>query len=192
MQPLAIELQLLRTLLLPDVRIAPGRVLMARVATADGTGRGSLSIAGYLLDAELPKHVTAGQDLRLTVRDVTAGRVTLGLTDTAAQAPPPAEVPLPGGGSLKVLEQDAQTACGSKADSQTLVLRYDAPSLGPVDLHFELSTNALRLGVAVSPAALPGAQQASDSLRDGLDAAAEGRAVSVTVTPRREPLEIYA
>ncbi len=192
MQPLAIDLQILRTLLLPDARIAPGRVLMARVATADGNGRGSLSIAGYLLDAELPKHVAAGEDLRLTVRDVTAERVTLSLTETAAQALPPGEVPLPGGGTLKVLEQDPQTAGGSPGDSQTLVLRYDAPSLGPVDLHFELSTNALRLGVAVSPATLSGARAASDALRDGLDGAAEGRAVSVTVTPRREPLEIYA
>jgi hypothetical protein len=59
MQPLAIDLQLLRSLLLPEMRIVPGRALMARVVNADGNGRGSISIAGYLLDAELPKHVGA-------------------------------------------------------------------------------------------------------------------------------------
>ena len=89
--PLAVDLLLLRTALTPDIRIAPGRALMARVVTADGDGRGALSIAGAVFEAELPKQVRAGEDLRLVVRDVSSDRVVLQLADQTAPplAPPP-------------------------------------------------------------------------------------------------------
>ena len=82
---------------------------MARVVTADGSGRGALSIAGALFEAELPKQVRAGEDLRLVVRDVSSDRVVLQLADqapTPLAAPTP--IPLPGGGALKVLEHEQQ------------------------------------------------------------------------------------
>ena len=51
---------------------------MARVVTTAGPGgKGALSIAGVVIDAELPKQVKAGQDLRLVVKEVTAERVVL-------------------------------------------------------------------------------------------------------------------
>jgi len=71
--------------------------MMARVIAADGSGRGKLAIAGAVIDAELPKHVRAGQDLRLTVRDVSAHQVVLGMSDQPAGVPVPA-AELPGGG----------------------------------------------------------------------------------------------
>ena len=64
---------------------------MARVVTADGNGRGSLNIAGTTLEAELPKEIQAGQELRLTVRHVSPDRVELSMSDpsgASAQARP--------------------------------------------------------------------------------------------------------
>jgi hypothetical protein len=200
MQTFAVDLALLRDVLLPGVRIAPGRALMARVVAAE-SGRGSLSIAGYLIEAELPGHVRAGQDLRLEVRDISAGRVLLQIADpghAAPPPPPPAEVPLPGGGTLTVTERDARGDGGASGGggggggSHSLALRYDAPALGPVDLRFELAPGSMRVGVTVSAGdSLQRAQADADTLRAAL-AAALGHAVSVTISPRREPIDVYA
>jgi hypothetical protein len=216
-QPLAIDPRALRVLVGPDIKIVPGRAVMARVvASQQPGGRGSLSIAGYLLDAELPASVRAGDDLRLVVKDVTAERVLLAITDpheadpgtqaqqTQAQpahqpppdpsmAPPP-PVPLPGGGSVQVTERDAGGArAGGAGDRHNVLLRYDAPALGAVDLRFQMDAGALHLGVSVAPGqALELAQADADRLRQALAAAIPGRAVSVTVVPRREPLDLYA
>lgn len=194
---MAVDLRVLRTVL-SEINIVPGRAMMARVVLADGSGRGSLSIAGYLLEAELPKEVRTGEDLRLVVRDVSSGRVLLGIADQHQQAPAPEmpvaapmTIPLPGGGSVQVTERDAGGAQASSADTHTLSLRYDAPALGAIDLRFELDPTSLRLGVTVAPGALAPAQSGSDGLREALADELQ-RAISVTVSPRREPLDIYA
>jgi hypothetical protein len=200
MQPLAIDPLVLRAVLAPEIKVLPGRALMARVVVADGSGRGSLSIAGYLLEAELPKDVRAGQDLRLVVRDVSPERVLLSISDQhqpAAPQPPetpipqPPPVPLPGGGSIHVTERGAHGAGSSSSPPHTLTLRYDAPALGAVDLRFELDPSSLRLGVTVAAGAQAAAQSGSDDLRKSL-AEELGRAVSVTVVARHEPVDIYA
>ncbi|HTU97902.1 MAG TPA: hypothetical protein VMF14_18780 [Solirubrobacteraceae bacterium] len=223
--PLAINLQALRVLVGPDIKIVPGRAVMARVVQAPAGQKGSLSIAGMLLDAELPDNVQAGDDLRLVVRDVNAERVLLAITDpheeqqaeqsqgapaeqgqaaqaqqapAHAQAPDPSlaaqpAIPLPGGGQLQVTERDAGGAGRPPGERQNIMLRYDAPALGSMDLRFQMDAGALALQVT-----LPGgrahdlAQAAADSLRQALARVAPGRAVSVTVTPRREPLDLYA
>ena len=189
------DLRVLRALLAPELRIAPGRALMARVVSADGSGRGSLSIAGFLLEAELPKHVRAGDDLRLVVRDVSAERVLLGMSEpTQTQPPtlPPPPVALPGGGAVRVTERDPEPQGHSAPGMHTVSLRYDAPALGAVDLRFELSPGALQVAVTVAPGdPLDGAQAGAQALRDAL-ADAVGRPVSVTVNARREPVDIYA
>jgi hypothetical protein len=197
-QTFAVDLALLRDVLLPGVRIAPGRALMARVVAAE-SGRGSLSIAGYLIEAELPTHVRAGQDLRLEVRDISAGRVLLQIADPGhtAPPPPPAEVPLPGGGTLTVTERDGRGdggagGGGSGGGSHSLAVRYDAPALGPVDLRFELAPGSMRVGVTVSAGdSLQRAEAGADTLRAALTAAL-GHAVSITISPRREPIDVYA
>jgi hypothetical protein len=198
MQPMAVDLRVLRAVLTPDIKIVPGRAMMARVVVADGNGRGSLNIAGFQLEAELPKDVRAGDDLRLVVRDVSAERVLLTIADAHAEPAPtavplaaPIQVPLPGGGTVQVTERDADGAAAADPDSHTLSLRYDTPALGAIDLRFELDPNSLRLGVTVSPRALAPAQSASDGLRQSLADELQ-RAISMTVSARREPLEIYA
>lgn len=172
----------------------PGRAMMARVVVADGFGRGKLAIAGAVIDAEIPKHVRAGQELRLTVRDVSAHQVVLGMSDQPPGAAL-AAAELPGGGVLRVTEEEAEgssSGSGGSPGSQTLSLRYDAPALGAVDLRFELDPGSLRVSVSVgagTPLSL--AQARAHALRDALTAGV-GRPATVTVSPRHEPLDVYA
>lgn len=192
MDPIAVDIRLIRAVLGAELRVAPGRVLMARVVATHPNGRGSLNIAGMTLEAKLPKEVQAGQELRLTVRHVTPDRVELSMSDPSAVAAPSAS--LPGGGALGVSERDAGGgAAAGGLDRHTLALRYDAPALGPVDLRFELDPGTLRL-TATLAAGQPAdrAREAATELRDALSAAIGDRAVSVDVRARREPLDVYA
>jgi hypothetical protein len=191
--PINVDIRLIRAVLGAELRIAPGRVLMARVVRLNPAGRGSLSIAGALIDAKLPGGVQAGQELRLTVRQVSPERVVLGLSDHNAPPPPPA-APLPGGGTVQVSERDAGGGggSGSGADRHSLALRYDAPALGAVDLRFDLDPGSLRVSAVLAagePVEL--AQARATELRDAL-AEALGRPVTVDVSARREPLDVYA
>ena len=222
--PLAISPQALRVLVGPDIKIVPGRAVMARVVQAAPGQKGSLSIAGYVLDAELPEDVQTGQDLRLVVRDVSAERVLLAITDPReaeqsqqsqhgqesgppqqtqpgqplpGQPDPPAvtqpPVSLPGGGDVRVTERDAGGREGRPGERQNVQLRYNAPALGAVDLRFQMDAGSLSLAVTLAPGQpLQLAQDGAESLRQALAASLPGRAVSVTVAPRREPLDVYA
>jgi len=204
MQPLSIDLRLLAELPGAGLRLTPGRGLMARVMQADGSGRGALNIAGLVIEAQLPRDVRPGEQLRLVVRHIDAQRVVLELPRdpgqagaSAAGASPvaPAAVPLPGGGSLRVADQeDGQTGGGGGAGSRpdTISLSYDAPTLGTLDLRLELGRDGLRVSVAApAGAALELARSRASELREALARASE-RPVAVTVAARREPLDLYA
>jgi hypothetical protein len=211
MPVLAVDLALVRDVLLPDLRLTVGRAVMARVVSPGGSdSRGTLSIAGYLLGAELPPGVKAGQELRLEVRDIDANRVLLGIADHAEEnpsaptAPPPsahattAPIPLPGGATLRIVEDPGEDEDGGgrrgsgEGSSRTLALRLDGVALGAVDLRFELDPATLRVAVALSPGPpLQAATREVDALRGALAAGAD-RAVSVTVSPRRNPFDVYA
>jgi len=194
MDPINVDIRLIKAVLGAELRIAPGRALMARVVTADGLGRGSLNIAGALIDATLPKDVQAGQELRLTVRHVSPDRVELGMS---GQDPAPAAtdaVRLPGGGSVQVAERDAGGGggAGAGAGCHALSLVYDAPALGAVDLRFGLDPKSLHVSVTVAAGtpfdlALDGAGKLGDVLADAV-----ALPVTVDVVPRREPLNVYA
>lgn len=216
-QPLAVDLRALRVLVGPDIKIVPGRAVMARVVQAPAGQRGSLSIAGYLLEAELPDNVRAGEDLRLVVREVSTDRVLLAITDPheatpqqqqaqQAQAPTapiplpdpslsaPPPVPLPGGGSVQVAERDAGgRGGGASGERHNVLLRYDGPAVGAVDLRFAMDAQTLHLGVTMAPGQpLELARASAETLRQALAASLPERTVSVTVSPRREPLDLYA
>jgi hypothetical protein len=194
MEPLAVDLLLLRSLETPALRIVPGRAFMARVVNTDGDGRGSISLAGLLLEAELPKTVRAGQELRLLVRDVSADRVLLSLSDQPPAPLAPAPVPLPGGGGVSVSERDGSpgSAGAPAGEVHTVALRYDAPSLGAVELQFRLDAASLQVSVVVANGEpLASASGAGESLRQALADSVE-RTVTVTVQGRHEPLDVYA
>jgi hypothetical protein len=191
MDPIAMDVRLIKAVLGSELRITPGRTIAARVVNADGHGRGVITIAGEPLEASLPTHIQPGQELRLVVREVSPERVVLGLADQSAE---PQEVPLPGGGSLRVNDEDtaAGGGAGARPGTQTLSLRYDAPALGAVDLRFELAAGTLRVGVALAPGPpLQGAQERAGELQEALQGAV-AQAVSVTVEPRHDPLDLYA
>jgi hypothetical protein len=193
--PLAVDLLLLRTALAPEVKIAPGRAIMARVVHADGNGRGSLSIAGALFEAELPKQVKAGADLRLVVRDVSSDRVVLQLADQAPAAlgAPPAPIPLPGGGALKVVEHEQHGGGGDTSDGRdVLTVHYDAPHLGPVELRFDLRPGSLHVTATLRAGEpLRRAQADAVALREALQNQLD-RPISVQLKARYEPLNVYA
>jgi len=194
MDPIAVDIRLIRAVLGGEMKVLPGRAMMARVVVADGLGRGKLAIAGAVIDAEIPKHVRAGQELRLTVRDVSAHQVVLGMSDQPAGVPVPG-AELPGGGVLRITEgedEESSSGSGGSPGSQTLSLRYDAPALGAVDLRFDLDPGSLRVSVSVAPGEpLSLAQARADDLRSVLTEGV-GRPATVTVSPRHEPLDVYA
>ena len=195
MQPLAVDAALLRTVLATDVKLAVGRELMARVASVTAAGRGVVSLAGVLLEAELPQGVHAGEELHLQVRELTPDKVVLQIRE---DAPPPQvapleapRVPLPGGGFVKVTERDAGGPLTSGDQAHTVTVRYDAPALGQLDLHFTLSSGALALTIAVAPGAYETTDDHAPTLQSTLAEAVQ-RPATVTVVPRREPVDVFA
>jgi hypothetical protein len=196
MQPLSIDLRLLAELPGSGLRLTPGRGLMARVMQADGSGRGVLNIAGAVIEAQLPRHIRAGEQLRLTVRHLDAQRVVLELPrDPAAAAPAPPAVALPGGGRLRVQAEEggeSDRGGGSGRGRETVSLSYDTPALGTLDLRFELRGDGLRVTVAAPPGrALELARSQASELREALLRTGD-RPATVTVTARRETLDLYA
>ena len=193
MDPIAADIRLIRAVLGGELKVVPGRAMMARVVAADGLGRGKLAIAGAVIDAELPKHVRAGAELRLTVRDVSGHQVVLAMSDQPPLPAPGAE--LPGGGLVRVTEEEAEESSagsGGSSGSRTLSLRYDAPTLGALDLRFDLDPASLRVNVSVaSGTPLSLAQARAEQLRAALTEGV-GRPATVTVSPRHEPLDVYA
>src|SRR5689334_24796019 len=114
MEPVAVDIRLIRAVLGAEMRVAVGRGLMARVVNVNASGRGTLSIAGMPVDARLPPGVEAGQDLRLVVRHVSPEQVVLGISQEAGAAAVQAQpaVELPGGGRVRVTERDAGSESG--------------------------------------------------------------------------------
>jgi hypothetical protein len=184
-----IDIALLRALETPDLRLAPGRSMMARVVTQEA-GRGTITIAGAKLDAQLPAHVKAGDELRLTVKEITADRVVLSMNQepppVAVDAPPPPRTDEPD------TAKDSERGDDEEKNVRTLTLRYPAPSLGPVDLRFELEDAGLRVTVALAPGGPHASAQAAAAELRGTLSDAVARPVSVAVVARREPLDVYA
>ena len=200
MSVLALDLALVRDLLLPGLTLTPGRAMMARVVAADEGDGGRLAIAGYLLEAELPKEMATGQSVRLVVREVTADRVLLAAMHeppvATAQTPPlAAPIELPGGAQLRVLQdggEESEAGGGHGRGGHTLGLRLDLPGLGPLELRFGLDPASVRAAIAADPGpALAQAGAQAGELREALARVCE-RPATVTVSARRQPLDLYA
>jgi hypothetical protein len=189
MDPILVDIALLRAMALPDVKLTPGRVIVARVVQAGVDGRGELSIAGARLSASLPAGVHEGEELRLLVKDVSADRVLLSIQSDGASE---TAVPLPASQLRESeIDPDGEADPARGTPTQVLALRYDAPALGPVDLRFEMYAGALRvLVVMTGEQALASGHRGSQELQEAL-ARATSLDVSVSVSARRPPLDLY-
>ena len=177
----------------PDLALRPGMTLAARVLETQGK-MGIISLAGVPLSAELPGGLSAGDRLRLTVSEANAERIVLRMTDQAPPAPPPAvQIPLPGGRHAAVHVEEREARPGEDdEDRHSVAITYESPALGAIEFHLALSEG----GVVASVRARYGepfelAEEHAASLREAV-AGATGRPASVSVLPRRDPLDLYA
>jgi hypothetical protein len=190
MDAIPISAVLLRGLL-PDVKLTPGAFVTGRVLDPR-----TLNLAGVKLAAQLPADVVPGQVLRMQVQEATSERIHLKVIEPgtplaqAAQAAEPPQVPanayqlaLPGGILAKVHVEEREEAGGRKggpAAAQTVVVRYDSPTLGRLDVRLDAHSAAVH--VAEGDPALTVAA-AAEALRDAL-ARVTGNPTQVTVHPR--------
>jgi hypothetical protein len=176
---------------LPEVTLREGQSVMARVASR-GEGHGVLVLAGIPLTARLPGGIESGATLKLRIEEVSPERVVLRMdaqaVDLLAAGPPPARPDAP---KLAVGEPPRRAA-GEQEGGASVSLAFVSPALGRLDLRIDLATGAVQVGVE-TPAgrAYEAAAASSERLRATLEQALE-RPASVRVTPRREPLDVYA
>jgi hypothetical protein len=178
----------------PELVLKPGMTLAARVAERSGS-RGILMLAGYALSAELPDEVKAGDTLRLRVTETSPERVVMRLLDEsqpAQQQPTVVPVPLPDGrlAELYVDEREGEGRCAG--EQAAVAITYRSQSLGPIDFRLALEGGVLTAVVrAAQGAPHELARESADALRDAL-VRAVGRPVQLTVSPRHDPLDVYA
>jgi hypothetical protein len=193
-----INLVLLRGLL-PDVKLAPGVVVQGRVLDAR-----TLSIAGVKVTAQLPADVVAGQVLRLRVEEATTEKLHLRVvpapqaaeqaeqTSTGPQVPADAyQLALPGGILARIHVEEREAAGGRRGGAgaaTSVVVRYDSPTLGRLDVRLDAHSAAVHVSGG-EPAET--VSQAAGALRDALMRAA-GAPVQVTVHPREETFDARA
>jgi hypothetical protein len=173
------ELILLRALTpgsaLPGPALTPGAVLSARVLD-----RGVLSLAGARVAATLPDDVKPGDALALRVQEAGPDRVVLQIV----QPPPPAAtaaVPLPGGAYARLIE-DEEGAAGGARGERSIVLRYDSPTLGRLDIRLS-SAGATVYASEGAPA---------EAARDAAGDLASALGAPVAVLARRSALDARA
>jgi hypothetical protein len=196
MDAIPVNLVLLRGLL-PDLSLTAGTMVTARVLDAR-----TLSVAGVKLAAQLPGGVVAGQVLRLRVAETSTDRIHLRIVETAGQSqaaeaaapqvPSSAyQLALPGGAVARVHVEEREEADGGKhgaGQARSVVVRYDSPTLGRLDIRLDASSAAIHVSDG-DPAAR--VRAAADRLRDALTEAG-GAPVLVTVHPRAQTLNVQA
>jgi hypothetical protein len=191
MEPVVAIKTLLLQQQLPDVQLRAGTSVVARVASR-GENHGVLVIAGIPLTAQLPEEVgRAGETLRLAVSDVTPERVTLQLE----QVIPPAGQPVPERShpTRVQVEDPPRTVRVGGEERSTVALSFHSDALGRLDLRLDL-VRGKRVAAAVEAPAgrsFTLAHRAGARLHDGLRART-GLEADVRITPRREPLDVYA
>jgi hypothetical protein len=189
MEPVVAVKTLLLQTQLPDITLRPGTSVVARVLSR-GPDHGVLVIAGIPLTAQLPEEIgKAGETLRLSVSDVTPERVTLQLEQVVAA---PGQ-PLPTPAQRVRVEEEPRTVRAVGEERSTVALSFHSEALGRLDLRLELVAGTR---VSATVEAPPGrsfelADAASGRLHDRLHART-GLEADVRVTPRREPLDVYA
>jgi hypothetical protein len=160
----------------------------------------TLNVAGVKLAAQLPGDVAAGQILRLRVEEASTDRIHLKIVEgpqaqaaeQAPQVPSSAyQVALPGGALARIHVEEREEAGGRKGGpgaARSVVVRYDSPTLGRLDVRLDRSAAAVHVSAGEPADRVRGA---ADVLRDAL-ARVTGGPVQVTVHPRTETLDVQA
>jgi hypothetical protein len=185
----AVKTLLLQTQL-PDITLRPGTSVVARVLSR-GEGHGVLVIAGIPLTAQLPPEIgRTGETLRLSVADVTPERVTLQLEQVV---PPSVQPPVPHESRARVrVEDQPRTVRVGDEERSSVALSFHSEALGRLDLRIEVAGTRVQAAVeAPAGRSFELADAASGRLHDGLHART-GLDAEVHITPRREPLDVYA
>jgi hypothetical protein len=191
MDAMPISVVLLRGLL-PDVKLTPGTLVMARVLDPR-----TINVAGVKLTAKLPEGVVEGQVLRLRVEEASTDRIHLKVVEQPGQAEQAPQVPssayqlaLPGGILARIHVEEREAAAGRRAAgaARSVVVRYDSPTLGRLDVRLDAGSAAIH--VSDGDPALTVAE-AAGVLRDAL-ARAAGAPVQVTVHPRPQTVDVQA
>ena len=194
--PAGVELVLVRGML-PDVPLTPGSIVNGRVLDAS-----TLLLAGVRLAARLPDGVQPGQHLRLRVAEAGAERIHLQVVDpqaaahdtAASQQAVPAgaayALALPGGVAARVFVEEREEASrrGGTAVARSVVVRYDSPTLGRMDVRVDRGSAAVHVSAGEAAERVRGAV---DVLREALSRVTGGP-VQVTVHPRQETLDVRA
>jgi hypothetical protein len=195
MDMLRVEAALLRSVL-PDLVLREGMRIVASVAERAGQN-GIIVLAGTPLAAQLPEDVQVGDVLRLIVAETSPERVVLRIADpgAAASLPPPVAVavPLPGGATARVAVDERDAASGGPREQHELRLTYASASLGRLELHLALvAGDAVKVNVrARAGESFELAERHATELAERIGSAT-GKPAQVTVSPRHDPLDVYA
>ncbi len=175
---------------LPTLVLRPGMTLAARVAETHGN-RGLLMIANAALAAELPEGVKAGDTLKLRVQEATPDRIVMRM-DSQQQPPPIVPVPLPGNLAAQIEVNEREGEGRRSGEQAAVAITYRSPALGAIDFRLALEGGAVTAQVrAREGAPYELAQTQAAQLREALNQAT-GKAVQLTVSPRHDPLDVYA
>jgi hypothetical protein len=198
MDVLRVEAHMLRALL-PDLVLREGMKVVASVAERVGQ-KGIIVLAGTPLAAQLPDDVQAGDVLRLIVTETSSERIVLRIAD-AQQAPQAhplvVALPLPEGMQARIAVAERDESAGSRPgadDEHDVRLTYASARLGTLDLHLALTAGGelVRIDVrARAGAPYELAERNATELQEAI-AAATGKTAQVLVSPRHDPLDVYA
>jgi hypothetical protein len=180
----------------PDTLLRPGQLLVARVVDVEGA-RGRLSLAGALLDAELPEGTKAGQTLRLQVQEATPERLVLRLEPPPVLVAPAVALPLPGGAAAQVRAGDAGEHGAEDAPGEhgapAVSVTYESPRLGALDFRLVLRASELTCEVAARAGeAADAARERLAELREALLGLGVRATVEIVLVERHDPFDAYA
>ena len=193
--------------------LEPGAELVARVVTADGSGRGTIALAGAVIPARLPRGVGAGHTLHLQVVRADPSEVVVRIRpeagapgrDAAAAAQAAGSLAvsgdadalraalaltggepmwLPDGGAASVAVEPDAAPAGGRASSGVAAFVLHSPALGAIEVRITLAPGGVRAAVVTAPGeAAEAAERRLEQLQDRL-AGATGRPVAVAVSAR--------
>ena len=204
--------QLAAGALLQELALRPGAEVVARAVAVQADGRGTISIAGALLAARLPKGVAPGDTLPLRVVGAVDGELTLRLRTSTQEAsapgelaraagalavqgdgellkaavglqPPGVALPLPNGDAALIQIAGEESSPGERcAAAGEAAFVLHSAVLGAIEVRLALGGGVIRARVVVDPDTADAAQAAAPHLVRALARATHAGAAVDVVT----------